>query len=183
MLPQYARFVDARTSSLSSSTQNQLAWALQSDFDSRTNHLKDPDTGRPKGPFVKVTFDRIVKDFDLLIDAIFTGSKVAQERVWGFKKYMYDSIIKDVAESLFGVGTHYASFTYQRKQETFKEKPKEAVADGLSQDRGILGVPANASVEDIKKHFRKLAKKAHPDAGGDVNRFLELKRAYDNLVH
>lgn len=131
----------------------------------------------------KVAFDQVVRDFDQMLDTLFIGSKVAQERVWGFKKYMYESIVKDAAESLFGPGSVYAPFTYQRKQETLKEKSKETVFEGISQDRKVLGVLASASEEEIKTHFRKLAKKAHPDAGGDVNRFLELKRAYDNLVH
>ncbi|HAD78225.1 MAG TPA: hypothetical protein DCF99_00680, partial [Flavobacteriaceae bacterium] len=49
----------------------------------------------------------------------------------------------------------------------------------------ILGVPDFASQEDIKKAFRKLSKKFHPDLNdGDeffANKFRELKEAYDFL--
>ncbi len=43
----------------------------------------------------------------------------------------------------------------------------------------ILGVPKTASEEDIKKAFRKLAQKFHPDKkGGDEKKFKEASEAY-----
>ena len=46
----------------------------------------------------------------------------------------------------------------------------------------ILGVPRNSSEEDIKKAFRKLAHKYHPDkAGGDEKKFKEINEAYQVL--
>lgn len=46
----------------------------------------------------------------------------------------------------------------------------------------ILGVPKGASEDDIKKSYRKLAMKWHPDRdGGDANKFLELQEAYNYL--
>jgi DnaJ-class molecular chaperone len=49
----------------------------------------------------------------------------------------------------------------------------------------VLGVPKNASEAEIKKAFRTLAKKHHPDTkGGDVSakkRFQEISSAYDIL--
>ena len=45
-----------------------------------------------------------------------------------------------------------------------------------------LGVPKNASAEEIKKAYRKLAREHHPDAsGGDEARFKEIQGAYDLL--
>ena len=35
----------------------------------------------------------------------------------------------------------------------------------------LLGVDKNASMDDIKKSFRKLALKNHPDRGGDKEKF------------
>lgn len=45
----------------------------------------------------------------------------------------------------------------------------------------ILGVDKKASKEDIKKAFRKLAHKYHPDKGGDEIKFKEINEAYQTL--
>ena len=45
----------------------------------------------------------------------------------------------------------------------------------------ILGVTESASPEEIKKAYRSLANKHHPDKGGDQNKFKEISVAYDTL--
>lgn len=46
----------------------------------------------------------------------------------------------------------------------------------------ILGVSKNATQDDIKKAFRNLSKKYHPDKnGGDDSKFKEINEAYDTL--
>ncbi len=45
----------------------------------------------------------------------------------------------------------------------------------------ILGVKRDASPDQIKKAFHKLAQKYHPDAGGDEAKFKEISEAYDTL--
>ncbi len=45
----------------------------------------------------------------------------------------------------------------------------------------ILGINKGASEEDVKKAFRKLAHKYHPDKGGDEKKFKEISEAYKVL--
>jgi curved DNA-binding protein len=44
-----------------------------------------------------------------------------------------------------------------------------------------LGVSENASPDEIKKAYRSLANKHHPDKGGDQAKFKDISVAYDNL--
>jgi curved DNA-binding protein len=45
----------------------------------------------------------------------------------------------------------------------------------------VLGVKESASADEIKKAFKKLARKHHPDAGGDEQKFKEISEAYEVL--
>ena len=44
-----------------------------------------------------------------------------------------------------------------------------------------LGLPYNADEQTVKKRFRELAKRFHPDAGGDSDRFNQLMETYRRL--
>lgn len=45
----------------------------------------------------------------------------------------------------------------------------------------VLGVNENATQDDIKKTYRKLAVEHHPDKGGDETKFKKISEAYDTL--
>jgi len=45
----------------------------------------------------------------------------------------------------------------------------------------VLGVPRDADIKTIRRAFRMKARNAHPDGGGSLEAFSELKTAYDTL--
>lgn len=46
-----------------------------------------------------------------------------------------------------------------------------------------LGLNVNATDEEVKKAYRKLAMVHHPDKGGNVDKFKEITTAYDNITN
>jgi curved DNA-binding protein len=47
----------------------------------------------------------------------------------------------------------------------------------------ILGVDRNATADEIKRAYRRLASKHHPDKGGDKAKFQEIQAAYEQLTN
>ena len=46
----------------------------------------------------------------------------------------------------------------------------------------ILGLPANATRQQIKRRYRTLAKQYHPDKGGDQQQMQRIIAAYEFLM-
>lgn len=46
----------------------------------------------------------------------------------------------------------------------------------------ILGLVQSCTKDEIKAAFYRLAKIHHPDKGGDVKKFVEIKNAYEWLM-
>lgn len=46
----------------------------------------------------------------------------------------------------------------------------------------VLGLPANATPQQIKHRYRVLAKRYHPDRGGDHHQMQRIIAAYDFLM-
>lgn len=47
---------------------------------------------------------------------------------------------------------------------------------------GMLGLPPDSTLNDIKRKFRELAKQYHPDCGGDSEKFIEMLDVYHKLI-
>jgi hypothetical protein len=46
----------------------------------------------------------------------------------------------------------------------------------------VLGISENAALTDIKRAYRDLGKKHHPDVGGDPDKFQSIAKAYETLT-
>lgn len=46
----------------------------------------------------------------------------------------------------------------------------------------VLGLSAPYSVKDVKRAYRRLALKTHPDLGGSNAEFIKLKQAHDSAL-
>lgn len=56
-------------------------------------------------------------------------------------------------------------------------EPDMPLADAYA----VLGLPATASIEEVKRRYRDLAMIFHPDRGGYVEAMRLLNQAYDRL--
>lgn len=52
----------------------------------------------------------------------------------------------------------------------------------MQQPHDILGIDRDANLEAIRQAYRKLARTAHPDAGGSKEDFVRLQSAYDAMT-
>jgi len=66
-------------------------------------------------------------------------------------------------------------------EDTTKEPEPEPEPEREKSPWEIIGVPVGASLEDIKKAYRKLAKEHHPDKGGDEELFKKISGAFEFL--
>lgn len=46
----------------------------------------------------------------------------------------------------------------------------------------ILGIPRDASPDEVKRQYKKLCQIHHPDKGGDIETFKEIREAYDYII-
>lgn len=47
---------------------------------------------------------------------------------------------------------------------------------------GLLGLSESFTDDDLRKAYRKAAKSAHPDLGGDAQKFMLIKEAHEFLI-
>ncbi|GCE13176.1 J domain-containing protein [Tengunoibacter tsumagoiensis] len=81
-----------------------------------------------------------------------------------FASLLWD-VVRIGMRSLWGSGANPARAVLQRQQ---------ALA--------VLGLPLNATPEQIKRRYRALAKRYHPDRGGDPRQMQKIIAAYELLM-
>ena len=96
-------------------------------------------------------------------------------------RYNLDELVQQSPDQLRDIISDYFCFVYYQ---FYRE-------NGLSFDTAygydphlleLMGLPPAAGADDIRKRFRELARKYHPDTGGDSQRFIELMDVYKKLT-
>jgi len=101
------------------------------------------------------------------MDALSLPIQSAQARV---RDYYYDwdnyqkTAVADVDKLLTGFWQRYLS----------DDKRWEALQ--------TLGLPVESEMSEVKRRYRKLVHEYHPDRGGNVERFREIREAYEVLM-
>jgi DnaJ-domain-containing protein 1 len=127
-------------------------------------------------------FEHELRELETLLGHLFSGSLVSDAVRLQIFAQIYETVVKPRAVERCGPSYVVRSPFHGGNRADQSWKKGWVQKQVLSHDRTVLGVSATATAEEIKSHFRALAKQAHPDAGGDPKRFLEIKTAYDNLL-
>ncbi len=93
-------------------------------------------------------------------------------------KYPFDQLLGLEPEQLERI---FEEYFYRVFFENYKENGL-ALADVYDPKLlSLLGLPPYAGLDEIKHRFRELAKRYHPDLGGDSAKFIELMKIYEEL--
>lgn len=130
----------------------------------------------------KDTFD-VVTPYNRSFINKLKSSLLSNERTYDFKKKVWRvrrseanvKIVKDLIKKVYGVEPQMFS----------KKGDIQATYDtaiDVTNNYAILGVKEDATQEEIKQGFRKVARRLHPDTSeADAEFFILAKKAYDIL--
>ena len=118
--------------------------------------------------------DQPITGAQKLVWDVFFSTKVDDSSV----KYPLPSLLKLNREEFKAVVEEYF---YRLYFQNFQENGLEAADAYDPQLLSLLGLPAYAGMTEIKARFRELAKRYHPDHGGDSEKFIELMEIYERL--
>lgn len=119
-----------------------------------------------------------------------------------FEKLKKVSLVLDDFFDLHDASTIKARYSIEKLAEMDKDEFKNVVSEfffnvyyRFYKENGIvnvhlfdpesldkMGLPYDVDTDAVKKRFRELAKKYHPDTGGDSAKFIELMENYKKLV-
>ncbi|KAG7345837.1 DnaJ protein [Nitzschia inconspicua] len=75
----------------------------------------------------------------------------------------------------------YRGRNTQQKEQHQQQQQQQQQQQPIS-PHGILGLPSNATISQIKTSYREMARIHHPDKGGDASMFASIAKAYRTLL-
>jgi len=142
----------------SGKSQNKLSWKHE------YNYSRKPEYNPPRKP----------ENIALIWDEFFQidgnschKAKYALEEIAAMSKEEYKNIVEE-----FFFAVYYKYYTENGITGSNLYNPEIL---------SWMGLPPDSGSEEIKKKFRELAKKYHPDTGGDESKFIELMENYQKL--
>ena len=96
----------------------------------------------------------------------------------GTAKYNLQALTAMNREAYQKVIGEYWAFVYQALNQEIDFQAVRFDADILLR----WNLPADADADAVKQRFRTLAKRHHPDTGGDADSFIALMREYKTLL-
>jgi len=100
----------------------------------------------------------------------------SKQSFWQFKKNI-DAKAQELKTQEENFWSRFSSGSYSNSN-FYNQSPKV----GLLEAYKVLGVEMFANMTAIKKAYRDLVKKHHPDRGGNKDKFIEIQNAYEMLT-
>lgn len=176
--------------------RNEFVTDLASDFVSMLQYHQ------ASGNWNYAKFQVCVTDIRAKFDSVWRKSNHPgiTEKFWG---YFFATVVVKYRDSMFGDFLRQRKEQYEEKKreqreyrrwvsgEAFFDDFYEQLLRGLLGDRQrrapvesfvALGIPETSTLEEIKKAYRGLALRYHPDQGGDANKFRQIVEAKNRCV-
>jgi len=93
---------------------------------------------------------------------------------WERRRAEHDRWQREMYEDMFGGWDDWFYSTLAAMFLKSNVKPVESFA--------VLGLDDNATIEDVKKAYRKLSLENHPDRGGDKDKFIAITEAKNKCL-
>ena len=105
--------------------------------------------------------------FEALLDALYSCSL---ERLEWWVKRRYFEFIQEQYKRNHETSNRYQTYNFNFNQSSLKEHYQ------------TLGLTINATIDEVKKQHRKLAKEFHPDIGGNEEHMKKINQAYEAIM-
>ena len=144
----------------------------------------------------QITYEEKFSLFLKSLDEIIVTRDKEKTFLWKLKEWNYDTndyirkytkstITKEEQEKIIETAKKY-----RKKHEEELRKFRSEFGNlfdfsklfNFKDDYKTLGLEKDCTKEEIKRAYRKLAKKNHPDLNGNVEKFREVNQAYERLI-